>query len=91
MTKEEFLSGTLFRIIGEKYTAFRFSPNQDADCEPGHVNLLFGKDAFSPVADEYHCNVKKVTKTRFLAYHAICGRTVRVWRNLSDYEVIEKK
>lgn len=90
MTREQFLAGNLFRGIGDKYTSFKFVPGKEPDGEPGYVNQRFGSDALNPIADEYHANVKKVTKTRFMVYHAICGQTVRVWRNFADFEIIEK-
>jgi hypothetical protein len=37
----------------------------------------------------HHVNIMQVTATRMQVYTSICGGSVKVWRNLADYVIVE--
>ena len=87
MTKQEFLSGSIFRINGSVREFYKFIHNKE-DGTPGYIVQILGKDPHNPIREEYHASVKKVTKNLIVCYNSILGKTVRAVRDLANYEVV---
>ena len=88
MTKNDFLSGRLFKYKADKYTFYSFVPYKDAGEQPGCIMEHTGKSKDNILHTQHHANVKTVTNYRVQVYTTVFGKSITVWRRLSDFELV---
>jgi hypothetical protein len=82
MTKEQFLSGVQFYVLGKSYSgACTYSYNQSAECMMRQSRSSIDERI---VMDEYECNVPKITKTGFEGFTFVMKKKVVVKYKFED-------
>ena len=82
MTKQQFLSGVQFYVLGKSYNgASTYSYCESAGCIMRQSRSSIDERV---VMDEYECNVPKITKTGFEGFTFVMKKKVVVRYKFSD-------
>jgi hypothetical protein len=88
MTKQQFLSGVQFYVLGKSYNgASTYSYNESANCMMRQSRSSIDERV---VMDEYECNVPKITKTGFTGFTFVINKKVVVRYKFEDLVIFEQ-
>lgn len=87
MTKQQFLSGVQFYVVGKGYKgASTYSYNENANCMMRQSRSSIDERV---VMNEYECNVPKITKTGFIGFTFVMNKKVNIKYRFEDLVAFE--
>jgi len=88
MTKQQFLSGVQFYVLGKMYNgASTYSYNENANCMMRQSRSSIDERV---VMDEHECNIKKIGRLGFEGYTFVMRKKVILKYKFSDLVIFEQ-